>query len=165
MACLSYQRVLQYCNSKWHCKGFDGRQPAKFGASAHGGEGAIEAVRAAGGKKKTRKARVCRSCHIKCIDKDIQCLWSVTYCAWKSCCNYTVQLLYSHRTGACTGADLPIIASGVQVHTVKAVGFYFFIYISAVPQKGIVSKEVYCDLRGTGNCALQYSWHERYEMR
>jgi hypothetical protein len=38
---------------------------------------------------------------------------------------YTLQL-YSHRTGACIGADLPIIASGVL--TVKAVSFFFSVF-------------------------------------
>jgi hypothetical protein len=51
---------------------------------------------------------------------------------------YTLQL-YSHRTGACIGADLPIIASGVL--TVKAVGIFFFFFLRYC-RKGIVLKEV-----------------------
>lgn len=78
-------------------------QPATFGAGAHGGEGAIEGVRWQAGKRNTGSG-VCRSCHINCIDKDKP---------WKSCCT----IPYSYRTGA----DLPIIASGVL--TVKVVCF------------------------------------------
>ena len=47
---------------------------------------------------------------------------------------YTVQLLYSYRTGACTVPDLPIIASGVL--TVKAVGILFFIFFCGTAERG-----------------------------
>jgi len=65
-------------------------------------------------------------------------------CAWKSCCTIPY----------CTVPDLPIIAS-----TVKTIGIFF-----SVQQKGDSFERSTVDLRSTGNCTLQYSWHER-EMR
>ena len=82
---LSYQRVF----------GIVGMQPAKFSAGAHGGESAIEGVRVAGGKKKTRKpgsvavviltasTRINHDCGVDC--------------AWKNCCTIPYRNFRSSR--------------------------------------------------------------------